>query len=98
VRPSHLLWLCSQWDKENHFMGVMSRVQGRRATIFWTRVIAGCQNPALKSIRLEEPCSKHYQFCNGKFGSRSRVLKGALSGWASAGIINMESGAPLNVD
>jgi hypothetical protein len=78
-------------------MGVMSRIQGRRATIFLTRVIAGYQNPALKSIRLEEPCSKHYQFCNGKFGSRSRLLKGALGGWELAGIINMESGAPLNV-
>ena len=75
----------------------MSRIQGHRATIFLTRVIAGCQNPALKSIRLEEPCSKHCQFCNGKFGSRSRLLKGALAGWELAGIINMESGAPLNV-
>src|SRR5258708_35419109 len=73
-------------------MGGMSRIQGRRVTIFLTRVIAGCQNPALKSIRLEEPCSKHYQFCNGKFGSRSRLLKGALGGWELAGIINMGSG------
>jgi len=34
---------------------VLSCIEGRRATVFLTRVIAGCQNPVLKSIRLEEP-------------------------------------------
>jgi len=46
----------------------MSRIQGRRATIFLTRVIAGYQNPALKSIRLEEPAASIINFAMESLG------------------------------
>ena len=66
---SHRIYCgCIHSGIKKSLSGVMSRIEGCSDTIFLTRVIAGCQNPALKSICLDEPAASIINFAMESLG------------------------------